>query len=316
MRRAIIVISMLCHTFVGAQEPVIAASIRPLGTPFAEEAFWATALAMPPTFKVHGLFNVNVTDQFITNYGLNLENQGVMIQPHLLLSTHVYANRLSWITEAVVTGGVWSTWNSRLSGNDPGHWRELDAYGGLTLTLARDWKLSAFYSAYMSQTASFPTAWDLAIALTLDDSRWLREYALHPFIEFRRQTEGRNNFSLNQANTDESYMFKLGISPSHTFSNGLKLEWPIFATLMPDGFYQHLDGRAASGGVGFVSAAFKATMPLRRLSTARLGWSVYGAVQFYHLTNSGLLETNQALNASSKQVSEFVQFHAGLTLNF
>lgn len=316
MKRALLVITVLCVTLANAVEPVIAPTIRPLGTPFAEEAFWAPALVMPETFKVHGVFNMNLTDQFITGYGLNLENQGVMIQPHLMLSTHLYANRLSPVSEIVLTGGAWSAWDSRQGGVDPGRWREVDAYGGLTLTVARDWKLSGFYTAYMSQTSSFPTAWDLAIALTLDDTRWLHQYALHPFVEFRRQTEGRNNLNLKQAAADESYLFKLGIAPAHTFSSGLKLELPVFATLVPDGFFQRFDGRSASGGVGFVSTALKATMPLKRLSTKRLGWSVYGAVQFYHLTNSGLLDTNQILNATSRRKSEFTQFHAGLTLNF
>jgi hypothetical protein len=287
-----------------------------LGTPFAEEAYWKSALAMPATFRLHGVFNLNTTNQFITNYGLILENQGVMIQPSLLLTTHLYAKRTSWVSEVVMTLGGWSSWHTRPGGTEPGHWRELDLYGGLTFTMARDWKLSVFYSSYLSQTASFPTAWDLAIALNLDDSRWLKAYALHPFIEFRRQTEGRNNVSFVDANTNESYLFKVGIVPAYVFKNGFKLELPLFTTLVPKAFYQRSNGDVASGGVAFISTALRASMPLRHLSTMRTHWSIYGAVQYYHLMNEGLLETNATLNNSTQRQQDIFQFHAGLTLSF
>lgn len=287
-----------------------------LGTPFAEEAYWKPSLAMPPTYKWHGVFNVNMTSHFITSYGLNLENQGLMIQPSLLLTTHLYAKRTSWVSEVVMTLGGWSSWHTRPGGNDPGHWRELDLYGGLTFTVARDWKLSVFYSSYLSQTASFPTAWDLAFALNLDDTRWLGDYALHPFIEFRRQTEGRNNVSFLDSNTDESYLFKVGVAPAHVFKTGFKLELPLYATLVPKAFYQRFNGDAASGGVAFFSTALRGSMPLRFLSTTRTQCSIYGAVQYYQLLNEGLLDTNQALNLTRERHKNILQFHAGLTLSF
>jgi hypothetical protein len=297
-----------------APAPPIAAP--PLGTPFVEQAYWAPVLAAPPAFELHGLFNLNCTNQYITIYGLNLEKQGVMVQPQLLLSTYLYAHRTSWISEVLLTGGAWSSWHSHRGGLNPGHTREVDAYGGLTFTAARDWKLSVFYSSYLSQTRSFPTAWDLAFSLSLDDSRWLKLYALHPFVELRRQTEGRISLGFSGEQPGLSQMFKCGIAPAHLFRNGLKLELPVFAAMVPNGFYQHSDGTSAEGGLAFASSALKVSIPVRVLSTAHSTSSVYAATQYYRMVNAGLLDTNQLLGNSTHRERNLLQFHVGMTVAF
>ena len=53
--------------------PIHLMAYPPQGTPFVEQAYWAPVLAAPPAFELHGLFNLNCTNQYITIYGLNLE---------------------------------------------------------------------------------------------------------------------------------------------------------------------------------------------------------------------------------------------------
>ena len=315
-----------------------------LATPFAEEAYWAPAVAGREPGSLHGLINFNLTSQYITNNGLVMENQGLIGQPLLMLSTPLYADKTTWLSEATLTVGGWGSWHSHAGGKIPAHWREADVFGGLTFTVARDWKLSAFYSAYVSPNASFNTAWELALTLSYDDSRWLGKFALHPFLEFRRQTEGAITVAFRPDLADESYCFKFGINPSHQFS-GFKLELPAFVTWVPNGFYQqsvietrHItyygydykrfryypidyayqvqDGKRASSGVGYFSTALKATIPIPWLSNERTATSVYGAVQYYRLVNAGLLDGNQYLGASGRRERDLVQFHVGVNVTF
>ena len=111
-------------------------------------------------------------------------------------------------------------------------------------------------------------------------------------------------------------MFKCGIAPAHLFRSGIKLELPVFAALVPGGFYQHSDGTSAAGGLAFASSALKVSMPVRALSTAHSTASVYAATQYYRLVNTGLLDTNQLLGNSTHRERDLLQFHVGMTVAF
>ncbi len=314
------------------------------GSPFAEEAYWATVMNYPRPGNLHGIVNFNATDDYVTGNGLLLENQGVMLQPLVRVTTPLSANPTKWLSTVSLTLGGWATWHSNEDAADPREWQEVDVFGGISAQFARDWTLSTFYSAYLSQTGAFPTAWDLVVALSYDDRRLFGALALHPFVEFKRQTEGSVTVSFVPENRDESYSFRLGVAPSRQFKH-FRIELPAFVTLVPEGFYQRSstktetglfyaydpyylvyypvpytyevhDGQPAQGGIGFLSAAMKATVPVEVLSSQQVHTAVYGAVQFYHFVNEGLIEGNQALAGTSSREEDLVQFHVGVTVSF
>lgn len=289
---------------------------RSIGTPFEEVSYWEKALRRPAPLAIYGCASVNATSHFITNYGLNLENQGVMLQPQLSLHTHLYKNPLGIVSDVLLTVGGWTTWNSKAGGVAPGHIREVDLFNGLTLTIADALKVSVFYASYLSQTKSFRTAWDILTSISLDDSRWLGRLALNPFFEFRRQLEGRNNVTIYGTNPNESHQFKLGVVPGVVCANKVKLEAPMFFTVIPNGFYQRRNGSLASGGVGFAAVGLRASVPIRALSIGRGVTNVYAGVQYYRFLNEGLLDINAILNATNSPQSDLVQFNAGITAAF
>ncbi len=315
-----------------------------LATPFAEEASWAPVMGGPQPGSLSGLINFNFTNRYVTNHGLQIENQGLGAQPLLLLSTPLYVDHTAWLSNVTFTAGGWSTWHSHEGGTPAAHWRELDLFGGLTFTLARDWKLTAFYTHYLSPNSAFHNAWEMALALSYDDSRLLGPFALHPFVEFRSQSEGNTTVVFNPALARSSYVFKLGINPSCQIGP-VKVELPAFFTLVPDGFYQRSNletrhityygydythfryypidyayqvqtGRPAGGGIGYFTAALKATVPVPCLSNSHVTTSVYGAVQYYRMVNAGLLDGNQVLGAASARESDLAQFHLGINVSF
>ncbi len=316
----------------------------PAATPFTEEAYWAPVANYPRPGDIHGVLNINLTDHYLTSHALHQENQGVMVQPLLLLTTPLYADRMTWLSDLTLTLGGWGSYHTHEGGDVPAHWREADLISGLTATFARDIKLSAFYSAYLSQTQSYDTAWELAVALSYDDTALLGDFALHPFVEYRQQTEGRIVVDFVPDLLNESHSFKLGITPQHQFKH-VKLELPTYVTLVPKGFYQRstqktvheryygydytryryypidyyypvYDGQPAKGGIGYFSTALKASVPLKFMSTDKIACSLYGAVQYYRLVNEGLLDGNVALDAAGKRERDILQFHLGLTMAF
>lgn len=324
MRRSLMAAALNPHSMKPILSALALATVGPLcadesaplaGTPFAEEAYWAPVLTYPQPGSLHGVFNLDFANQDVTPHGLLLEDQGLMIQPLLLLYTPLYADPTRWLSNLTFTVGGWGNWHSRVGGEVPANWREVDLFAGLTCIMERNWQLSAFYSAYLSQTESYPTAWDCAIALSYDDADLSGDAALHPFIEFKQQTEGSTTMAFVTDNADESYSFRLGVIPRHQFEH-FKLEVPTFLTLVPEGFYQLSDGQPAPGGIGFMSAALKLTVPVESLSTNALRTSLYAAAQYYRIANAGLLDVNQALGASGQRDKDIVQFHLGLNVSF
>jgi hypothetical protein len=308
------------------------APAAPDATPLAAEAYWAPVLDLyPRPGSLHGVANLNLTDCFITANGLLLENQGVVVQPMLLLNTPLYSAPTRCLNTVSFTLGAWSSWDSHEGGEDPGNWREVDLLAGLTLAFERNWRFTAFHTTYLSQTDSFATASDLALALTCDDTEWLGAAALHPFVEFKWQTAGSTTQPYADAPADGGRMLRAGIVPQRQFGR-YKLELPVYCTLVSDGFYQGseplraagydgspvagLGWRPEPGGIGFMSAALKLSLPLECLSTAGVHTTAYAAVQYYHLVNSGLLDTNQVLGATADRRDDLLQFHVGLNLAF
>ncbi len=285
------------------------------GVPFAQEAYWAPVVGYPRPGSLHAVFNLDCTDQDVTPHGLILENQGVIVQPLLLFYTPLHADPADWLGNVTFTAGGWGNWHSRPGGKDPGNWREVDIFSGLTCIVERDWQLTSFCSAYLSQTHSYPTAWDCALAVTYDDTRLLGSAAMHPFVEYRPQIHGSTTAVIDPENAGKTYSFRLGIIPQHQFGP-LRLEMPAFLTWVPEGFYQDNAGRPAAGGIGFMSAALKLSMPLEYLSTKNTSTTLYAAAQYYRIVNGGLLDTNEVLGTSARREHDILQFHLGIRSAF
>jgi len=285
------------------------------GVPFTQEAYWAPVTGYPRPGSLHAVFNLDFTNQDVTPHGLLLENQGLIIQPLLLFYTPLHADPADWLGNVTFSAGGWGNWHSHPGGKEPAKWREVDLFSGLTCTIERNWQLTAFCSAYLSQTHSYSTAWDFALALTYDDTGLLGVAALHPFLEYRPQLHGTTTVDIDPENAGESYSFRLGITPQHQFGR-IKLELPAFLTLVPEGFYQDSAGRPAAGGIGFMSAALKLTLPLECLSTKDLGTSLYAAAQYYRILNDGLLDTNEVLGTTPRREQNILQFHLGMHVAF
>ncbi len=285
------------------------------GEPFTQEAYWAPVVGYPHPGSLHAVFNLDFTNQDVTQHGLLLENRGLIIQPLMVFYTPLHADPADWLGNVTFSAGCWGDWHSRPGGKEPANWREVDLFAGLTSVIEGNWQLTSFCSEYLSQTHAYPAAWDCALALTYDDTGLSGAAALHPFVEYRPQIHGSTTVAIAAGNAPESYSLRLGITPQHQFGP-LKLELPAFLTLVPEGFYQDSGGQPAAGGIGFMSAALKLTLPLQCLSTKSVSTTFYAAAQYYRIVNGGLLDTNELLGTAPRREQDILQFHLGLHATF
>jgi hypothetical protein len=269
-----------------------------------------------PPLKLNMLLQLDVSDHYITPRGLNVENDGVIFQPLFLLFANLYSSESSFITDVSLTAGVWSSLHTEESGADPSHWNEFDPILGLTFKFADCLKLDTNYTAFKSMTDSYPMSHHMELKLTLDDSKWLGDFALNPFVAYWQELNDKATVVFDPTTSDESFYFTVGVNPTIKF-DAVTLEFPTFMNIVADDFYQEFDGSGGGSGVAVISTGIKASVPLKFIPQEYGFWTWYAGVKYYHLDNDGLEDGNSVLTTSSENNdTNLVQFHTGLKIFF
>ncbi|HEY5751951.1 MAG TPA: hypothetical protein VIT21_02280 [Chthoniobacterales bacterium] len=264
----------------------------------------------PPGLRIHGLLQLEFSDQYITPRGLVVENQGVIFQPLLLLFWNLYASETGFLNDVTLTTGVWNSWHTRKSGVDPGEWNEIDPIVGLTFKFAKAFQFDAFYTAFVSQTNSYDTSTNLDLRLTYYDS-FIPGFSINPFVEFFYDIDNIPVFFGAQ----NSWYFVLGINP--TFQAGpVKIELPTSVNLVASDFYLRADGSDGGSGAAVFTTQLRASVPISFIPPSYGHWTFYAGVQYYHFNNDGLLDGNEILGAANSRDENLVQFHSGIRIFF
>lgn len=265
---------------------------------------------------VHGLVNLEVSDHYITPRGLNVENQGVVFQPLVLLFWNLYSNDNAFLNDVTLTTGVWNSIHTKKSGAEPSHWNEIDPIVGLSFKFAKQFTFDAFWSAFQSQTDSYDTSNNLSLKLTWNDTIFGESFSINPYVEYWYEISDKATVVFNPATSDESYYFSIGINPTYKFKSiPLTISLPTFINLVDSDFYQRFDGTSGGSGLAVFSTQLKFQIPLNFIPKGYGAWTFYAGVQYYHLNNDGLLDGNQVLADGSRE-ENLVQFHGGLSIFF
>jgi hypothetical protein len=281
------------------------------------------SLASPPGSQqspaiVSGLINLEFSNYHLTARGLDLQNQGLVSQPKLLLFWKLYApkNPAADVNEITATTGIWNDVDTEKGGVRPGNWNEVDPSAGLNVKFLRDWTFESPFTAFMSETHSYPTCWNWDPRLTYHD-HFLPSFSFNPYVEFFYELSNKSTVVFDQAKAPSGYYGVVGFDPTYAFSTiPLKLELTTYLTLPSDHFYQRADGSGGGTGLGLASTFFKATVPLGFISKSYGQWSVYAGVQYDYLNNPGLLDGNEFAGAANSRQRNIVQFHGGITVHF
>src|SRR6202011_5421393 len=106
---------------------------------------------------IHALLQVEVGDHYITPRGLDVVNQGLNIQPLVIIFFTLYKNNEGFLNEVTLAPGVWNDWGTNAVGVKKGQWNEIDPFVGLTFKFAKAFQFDAAYTGFRSQTESYPT---------------------------------------------------------------------------------------------------------------------------------------------------------------
>lgn len=296
------------------------------GTASAEDA----AAPPPAQSRVHALINFEFSDKYLTPRGMIVQDEGIVFQPLVLGFANVYKGE-SFINDVTVVGGVWNCFGSgRLPSSDSGggdrtSWYEIDPIAGLSFTFAKNFTLDVTYTAFSMQIFNIPFSQHLETKLSFNDSPFLGKFALHPYVSFWKELEGKATaaqvpFGIPRpqpgpgTTPGSSHYFEAGIAPSYTFeSAGLKLELPVRVMLPDSEFYgEYYDDSSA---IGLWEIGTKATIPLKFMPEGYGNWSFHAGFKYMKFEDENLASM-QEFNAPGKKKDDVVQFFCGISTFF
>ncbi|HSI85665.1 MAG: hypothetical protein ACAI35_00140 [Candidatus Methylacidiphilales bacterium] len=276
--------------------------------------------AAPPGCRLGGLLTVDISNQYITPRGLNIENQGVVFQPMLILFLNVYSNKEpgAFINDVTLLAGNWNSVHTHESGKTAGNWNENDPFVGVSTTFANDWRFDATGTLFISGTNSFETSSNVSLKMTYMDHFLPYGITLNPAVECFIETTAKATIVLNQPTSEKGFYFAFSINPTYKFKTiPLTVEMPTFFNVCDDNFYQKLDGTGGGAGVALVSTSIRLSTPLSFMPANCGNWSAYVQGQYYHLFNQGVLDGNFVAGGNSgKYEEDMAQVRGGITCKF
>jgi len=254
----------------------MAAAALPLAVASAQ-ADEAVTPPPPPPSRVNALVDLTMASHYLTPRGMDVSRQGMVFQPLILAFFNAYKSD-DFINSATVVAGMWNCFGtSRLPSSDSNGtkktgWYETDPIAGLSFGLAKNFKLDVTYTAFSMQIYNIPFSQHLETKLSFNDTDYLKEFALHPYVIYWQELSGKA-VANTDPNPSTSFYFDVGVSPGFTFKKfyDLKLEAPCRILMADSNFYG-----TGAGGTTFVSLyefGAKASMPLKFMPQGYGHWS-------------------------------------------
>ena len=292
----------------------------------------APAPPPPAPSKVNFLLAVEFANEYVTPRGMIVREDGLTIQPLLLMFVPLYQGD-SFINSVKFVGGAWNDFGtSTVSkhppfGSVPGtNWTEIDPIAGLSIGFAKHFTLDATYTAFAEQILDIGTSQHLEVKLSFDDSAYLKGFALHPYVSFWQELDnkataadvpqavfGPAKFSGAHPQPGSSFYFDLGVSPSYTFSCGAKIEAPCRILLPDSRFYGEYFGKAST--VGLYELGLKGTIPMKFMPEGYGHWNFNAGFKYMSFVDKNLQNMN-AFNAPGQPTKETWQFFSGFSAFF
>jgi hypothetical protein len=222
--------------------------------------------------------NLDFTNAYFYR-GIRQQDKGLIVQPAARLTT-----RLVDDADFKLDGFI-GTWNSfgPNAGTQTGalveDWYESDLYAGFTLTHGK-LSLTTSYTFLTSPSDAFQSVQELGFTLTLDDSEWMKAWALKPYATLAIET-GSN--CSDSPELDNGVYLELGIAPGFSFDVGqtpITLTFPASVGLSLTNYYQ--DSGGEDDTFGFAQFGAKASIPLGE--PGRFGaWTLNAGVSLLYL---------------------------------
>lgn len=288
----------------------------------------------PPPSRVNALVNVEFANEYVTPRGMLVRDKGLTIQPLFLAFLNVYKGD-SFLNSVTLVPGVWNDLGtSKVSKHPPfgsspkTMWTEIDPIAGLSFGFAKHFTLDVTYTAFAEQILDIGTSSHLETKLSFDDSEYLKGFALHPYVSYWQELEGKATdadvpmavFGPSATSgvhpaPGSSHYFEVGISPSYTFpdTGGLKLEAPLRVLLPDSRFYGEYYKKASV--VGLYEAGLKASVPLTFAPKGYGHWGFHAGFKYINFVDDNLYNLN-IFNAPGKPTRDTFQIYCGISSFF
>lgn len=284
----------------------------------------AGAAVPPPPSRVNLLMNFEFADKYLTPRGMIVHEKGLTFQHLLLGLVNVYKGD-SFINDVTLVPGIWNDFSTdglpNSNGDGDTGWIEIDPIAGISTTFAKDWKLDVTYTAFNMQVLGIPFSQHLETKLGFDDSKYLKQFALHPYFLYWQELQNKATAAqvpyavfLGESGPGPSYYFELGVAPSYTFENiGLKIEAPCRVLLPDDRFYGEYYDDAST--VGLYELGLKGSIPIKCMPKGYGNWSFHAGVKYMKFVDENL-QGMQEFNAPGEKTEDTWQIFCGLTTFF
>jgi len=253
----------------------------------------------PFTLDIHGFFDVQFKNDYITPRGLLVTNTGLTTQVLDGLVLDLYKNPNGFINKVSFTVGTWNDLWSQQGNPVVGAWNEFDWFLGTDVVFARDWTFSAVMVQFLSPPNNFRTETNAEFTLKYSDKGFgMLPIAINPYVRLWWAATGDSNVVVgDKGNT---YYVEFGMTPTLDLTKQgtpLILTAPTWTSVGPSTYWNRgITGcgpsvftPCAASNQGVFSTGLKGTVPLTWVP-ARLGkWYVDAGVQYYHLINDSLL---------------------------
>jgi hypothetical protein len=215
--------------------------------------------------------------------GIAQERSGANFQPSGSLSFRLIEN-VGPLTALTATPGIWNNWHAGggtlVDPVDPKFWYESDLIFTLAATLWENVTMGLIYTAYTSPNDSFRTVQELALGVSLNDSKWLGAFALNPSLLVAGEVSGQAD-----AGSSRGVYLQLGINPSYTLvpksAYPLTISLPVTLGLSGSNYYKF--GTTKNPVFGYVQFGPVFSVPLAFIPKGYGTWTVKGAVEFLFL---------------------------------
>lgn len=287
----------------------------------ASSALFATTLTQaqeaPPPSRLHALAGLAFSDKYLTPRGMIVQDEGLTIQTLLLGLFDVYDGEPdAFLSDITLVGGFWADYGTDgipeglAAGSSDTNFVEIDPILGLSFGLGKNVKLDVTYTAFCMQILDIGTSHHLETKLSYNDSELLGSFALHPYLLYWKELDGKATAAANFG-VEDSYYFEIGVAPS-VMLGSVKLEAPMRVLLPSDDFYGETFGDSST--VGLYEVGLKATIPISM--PAGYGfWSANLGVRYMNFVDDNLqqLATDGGFGSPTDDTA---QVYGGVTIFF
>ncbi|HSY53931.1 MAG TPA: hypothetical protein VK785_05760 [Opitutaceae bacterium] len=279
-------------------------------------AFAAAPHARADDSKVNVLVNFEVSDKYLTPRGVIAANHGLTYQQLLLAFVNLYKSN-GFISDVTFVPGVWADFTSHPipihanGGKGAADWVETDPIAGLSVKFAKDFKLDVTYTAFDVRVLDIRTSQNLETKLSFDDSSYLKDFALHPYVSFWQELAGKDTGASNFG-VPSGYYFDVGIDPG-TSIGSWKIEAPLRTLLPSSNFYgTHF---ASKSTIGLYELGLKASTSLGFMPAGYGSWSFHIGVRYMKFVDRNLQHLSLG-GGFGAPVKDTFQSYAGLSTFF